>query len=468
MSKLWGGRFSGGTDALMERFNASFPFDRRLYNEDIQGSIAYAGALERAGVITADEGALLRQGLEMVLAEFREGAFSPQASDEDIHTAVERRLSELIGPLAGKLHTGRSRNDQVATDLRLYLRDNLAERRQDLRRLQAAALALAERHTDVLMPGYTHLQRAQPVRFSHWLLSYFWAWERDISRLDDLQRRANVLPLGSGALAGTPLKLDRHALARELGFEGPCQNSMDGVRDRDFVVEALAWAALVSVHLSQLAEDLVVWSSNEVNFVRVADAYATGSSLMPQKRNPDSLELVRGKAGRIIGDLSGLLTVLKGLPSTYNKDLQEDKEALFDALDTLALAVPIVAGVIETLEVQPERMLAALDAAMLSTDVADYLVGKGIPFREAHALAGRAVQRAEELSCQISQLSLAEWQAISPLFGEDVTELFSWEASVNRRDSYGGTSLRALREQIREARERLMNRDSSEVKADAS
>ncbi|MGI6207739.1 MAG: argininosuccinate lyase [Anaerolineae bacterium] len=452
MSKLWGGRFTSDVDALMERFNASFPFDRRLYREDIEGSLAYARAIERAGVLTPEESRAIQEGLRQVLAEFEAGTFVEGPGDEDIHTAVERRLRELIGPVAGKLHTGRSRNDQVATDLRLYLRRELDARREELRRLQRAALELAERHRDVLMPGYTHVQRAQPVRFSHWVLSWFWAWQRDVERLDECRARANVMPLGSGALAGTPLALDRDALADDLGFRRPSENSMDAVRDRDFVAEALSWAALLSVHLSQMAEDLVMWSSAEFGFVRVADAYSTGSSLMPQKRNPDSLELIRGKAGRVVGHLTGLLTTLKGLPSTYNKDLQEDKEPLFDAMDTLALTVPVAAGVLETLEVRPERMRTALDEAMLATDLADYLVRKGVPFRQAHEVVGRAVRLAEERGVGLSKLDRDDWAGISELVGPDVREVFSWERSVEARRAPGGTALAAIEEQLAQAR----------------
>ncbi|MHB0875923.1 MAG: argininosuccinate lyase [Anaerolineae bacterium] len=453
--KLWGGRFEGGVDALMERFNASFPFDRRMYREDIEGSLAYSRALERAGVLTTPEGEAIRSGLGQVLGEFDEGRFEPRPSDEDIHTAVERRLSELVGATAGKLHTGRSRNDQVATDIRLYLRRRLADRRAEVRGVQRAALQQAEGTLDAIMPGYTHTQRAQPVRFSHWLLSYFWAWQRDVQRLDDLAARVNVMPLGSGALAGTPLALDRAALAADLGFERACENSMDGVRDRDFVFETLAWAALLAVHLSQLAEDLVLWSTAEFGFVRLADAYSTGSSLMPQKRNPDAMELVRGKAGRVAGDLVTLLVTLKGLPSTYNKDLQEDKEPLFDALDTLAQALPVTAGVLETLRIDEGRMRQALDHNMLATDVADYLVRRGMPFRQAHEVVGRAVRRAEERSVPLARLALGEWQALSPLFGADISGVFDWERSVDSRAAAGGTARAAVQAQIEQARAAL-------------
>ena len=455
MTKLWGGRFTGDVDSLMERLNASFPFDQHLYEEDIAGSIAYAAGLERAGVLTPEERQELTLGLQQVRDEFRAGAFVAKSGDEDIHTAVERRLGELVGAVAGKLHTGRSRNDQVATDLRLYVRRALGELRQELRRLQGAVLDLAESHLDAIMPGYTHLQRAQPVRFSHWALSFFWAWQRDLERLDQALERVNVMPLGSGALAGTPLALDRHALAAELGFARPSENSMDAVRDRDFAVETLCWAAMLALHLSQFAEDLILWSSAEFGFVRLADSYSTGSSLMPQKRNPDSLELTRGKAGRVVGDLVALLVTLKGLPSTYNKDLQEDKEPLFDALDTLALILPVLSGVVETLTVVPERMASALDYSMLATDVADYLVARGVPFRRAHELVGRAVRRAEELGVALNELPAAEWQALSSQFGDDISTVFSWERAVEARAAWGGTARLAVLEQLRQARQVL-------------
>jgi len=369
---LWGGRFSAeptaATDELMRQFNDSIGFDRRMYRADVQGSIAYAGALAQAGLITTEERDQLVAGLEQARAEFDLGTFQIQPGDEDIHTAVERRLGELIGPVAGKLHTGRSRNDQVTTDLRLYLLDEMASLRDALIELQGAIVKQAEAHLDVVMPGYTHLQQAQPLLFSHWLMSFFWKFQRDRERLDGVAQRTRVCPLGSGALAGHPLGIDRQALAAELGFAAVSENSVDAVDDRDYVVEFLAWAALVQVHLSCLAENLIVWASQEFGFVEVDEAYSTGSSLMPQKKNPDSLELVRGKSGRIVGHLAGLLTTLKGLPSAYNKDMQEDKEALFDTIDTLKMELPIVAGVIRTLRVNAVRMAAALDDALLATD----------------------------------------------------------------------------------------------------
>jgi argininosuccinate lyase len=449
---LWGGRFKTEPSELMKRFGDSMAFDQRLYAADIRGSIAYAGALERAGIITAEEREQLISGLEKVLGEFEGGAFDVQPGDEDIHTAVERRLGELIGPVAGKLHTGRSRNDQVATDLRLYLLEEMASLEGALVELQAEIVEKAEEHLEALIPGYTHLQQAQPLLFSHWLLSFFWKLQRDRERLAGIAGRCSVSPLGAGALAGNPLGIDRGALAADLGFAAVAQNSVDAVSDRDYVVEFLAWAALVQVHLSGLAEDLIVWSSREFGFVQLDEAYATGSSLMPQKRNPDSLELMRGKSGRITGHLVGMLTTLKGLPSAYNKDLQEDKEALFDTVDTLALELPVAADVVRTLQVNEERMAAALDDAMLATELADYLVRKGIPFREGHHLAGQAVAKAEAAGVTLKGLALAEYEAIHPAFGEDLYGVLDFKQSVAARDAEGGTAPEAVRGQIERAR----------------
>ena len=467
MTKLWGGRYTGDTDALMWAFNASISYDRRLAQADVRGSMAYARALARAGVLTEDEAAALVSGLERVADEFARGEFAffggdgVSYTDEDIHTAVERRLGELLGAVAdahqcaGKLHTGRSRNEQVAADVRLFLMDELSSLDAALRTLQRSLVEVAERNLDVLMPGYTHVQPAQPVRFSHWLLSFFWMLERDHGRLTDLLKRASACPLGSGALAGNTYGLDRQAMARELGFAGITENSMDAVSDRDMVLEALSWGAILGTHLSRLSEDLILWSSYEFGFVRLAEQYTTGSSLMPQKRNPDSLELVRGKTGRLVGNLTRLLVTAKGLPSTYDKDLQEDKEPLFDTLDTLALLLPIVAGVVSTLELRPERMRAALCEPMLSTDLADYLVKRGVPFREAHGLVGKVVLACEQRGVGFSQLALADYQAISPAFGADVFGVLSFEASVDAHSVSGGTARSAVQEQIAKARAAL-------------
>ena len=449
---LWGGRFAVAMDELMRRFNDSIGFDRRLYGADIRGSIAYAEALAQAGLITAEERDRLTAGLKQVREEFEAGTFQIKPGDEDIHTAVERRLGELVGPVAGKLHTGRSRNDQVTTDLRLYLLGEMDVLHGALVGLQRAIVEKAETHLDVIMPGYTHLQQAQPLLFSHWLMSFFWKFQRDRERLADVARRTRVCPLGAGALAGNPFALDRRALAAALGFDAVAENSLDAVEDRDYVVEFLAWAALVQVHLSNLAETLILWAGHEFGFVEIDEAYATGSSLMPQKRNPDALELLRGKSGRVIGHLVGLLTTLKGLPSGYNKDLQEDKEALFDVVDTLKIELPIAAGVIGTLRVREKRMAAALDDALLATDLADYLVRKGVPFRQSHHLVGRAVRRAEELGVPLKDLDLTEYQAIHPAFAEDVYAVFDFRRSVERRDAEGGTAPGAVRAQIERAR----------------
>jgi len=455
MTRLWGGRYTGATDELMWAFNASIGFDRRLAPVDVQGSLAYARALLRAGVLTQGEAQAIAGGLRQVAQEFEQGSFQFVPTDEDIHTAVERRLGELIGPVAGKLHTGRSRNDQVATDIRLYLLKELPALGQALRHAQSAMVGKAEEHLAVLMPGYTHLQPAQPVRFSHWLLSYFWMLERDHQRLADLLQRVSSCPLGAAALAGNTYGLDREALARDLGFASVAENSMDAVSDRDPVLETLWWGAMVGLHLSRLAEDLIIWSSAEFGFVVLDEGYTTGSSIMPQKRNPDSMELVRAKSGRLIGNLVTLLVVAKGIPSTYDKDLQEDKEPLFDTLDTLAMLLPIVAGAIETLQVNAEAMREALSDAMLATDLADYLVKRGLPFRQAHHLVGKVVALSEQRGLQLGELALAEYQRVSPLFGPDLYAALDLEASVEAHDVVGGTALRAVREQIEWARATL-------------
>ena len=458
MAKLWGGRFRGELDPLMAEMNRSIDFDRRLWAADIEGSQAYARALARAGVISDNEAGQLLDGLEIVHAEFAGGEFQFLPTDEDIHTAVERRLTELTGDVAGKLHTGRSRNDQVATDMRLFLLDVVEELDAVLQEVQVALVARAEETVQVLMPGYTHLQRAQPVSFAHWLLAYFWMFERDHERLSDLRRRLSVLPLGSGALAGNVFGLDREALAGDLGFAAVSENSMDAISDRDFVAELLFWGAMAQVHLSRLAEDLIIWSTAEFGFVRLGDAYSTGSSLMPQKRNSDSLELLRGKAGRVIGNLMSMLTVLKGLPSTYNKDLQEDKEPMFDTVDTLLACLKIAAGVVSTLEFDSDSMAGACSDDMLATDLADYLVRKGIPFRQAHELVGRAVGTAEDQCVSLRELPLAEYQAISPAYGDDLYDALNVAASVAAHDASGGTAPAAVREQIELAKGRLGKR----------
>ncbi|MEA3337441.1 MAG: argininosuccinate lyase [Chloroflexota bacterium] len=455
MTQLWGGRFETEPSPLLREFHDSIGFDQRLWLEDILGSMAYAEGLATAGLITEQERKALIDGLEQVAEEWKTDQFEIQPGDEDIHTAVERRLSELIGPVAGKLHTGRSRNDQVATDLRWWLRHQIDILDSLLVSLIGGAAQQAERHIDVLMPGYTHLQPAQPIRWSHWLLSHAWAWQRDRERLADLRRRVNRCPLGAGALAGNPFPVDRHLLAAELGFDQAIANSLDAVRDRDYVVEFLSWAALLGVHLSQWAEDLILWSSREYRFVAVAEEFSTGSSIMPQKRNPDSLELLRGKSGRFVGNLVGVLTMLKAQPAAYNKDLQEDKQPLFDSVDSLRQALPVAIGVLTTLSIDPRRMQDALSDDLLATDLAEYLVRRGLPFRQAHELVGRAVKRSEELGLGLSQLSRDDYLAISSLFDENLEDVFDFERSVERRDVYGGTARSAVLTQIEELREPL-------------
>ncbi len=449
---MWGGRFSKSIDGAFARLNASFGFDWRLYDADIRGSIAYAKALARAKIISDAERDALIDGLQRVKQEFDARTFDAKPSDEDIHTAVERRLGELIGAVAGKLHTGRSRNDQVATDTRLFVLDAIRNLQFAIRKLQSAIIEKSEAHLDVLMPGYTHLQRAQPIVFAHWLMSYFWMLERDHTRFTDSAARASVLPLGAGALAGNAFGIDREFLAHELGFARVSENSVDAVSDRDFIAEFLFDAALLGVHLSRLGEDLVLYSSAEFGFITMDDAYATGSSLMPQKKNADAMELARGKSARLIGDLTTLLTLLKGLPSSYDKDLQEDKEPLFDAVDTLDALLPVVAGVIRTMRVNADAMPRALDASMLATDLADHLVRRGMPFRDAHRKVGEAVKLAETRGVALSALSLEEYTRIAPEFGADVKDVFDFAKSVATREVIGGTGPHAVREQVSEAK----------------
>jgi argininosuccinate lyase len=432
--------------------NASIGFDRRLAAQDVRGSIAWAKAIAQAGLLTAEECMQIIAGLEAIAAEFASGAFEFQPGDEDIHSAVERRLGELIGPVAGKLHTGRSRNDQVATDFRLWVMDALPGLDSALRGLQSALLEQAEAAGEMLMPGYTHLQRAQPILLSHWWLSFFWPIQRDRERLQGLAAHLEILPLGCGALAGTPFPIDRTSLADALGFASPAPNSLDAVSDRDFAAEFLFCTAMTGIHLSKLAEAVILFNTAEFGFFELSDAFSTGSSLMPQKKNPDLFELARGKAAGLVGQLTGLLAMLKGLPSTYDKDLQEDKQPVFAAHDTLLALLPALAGAIRTLAVRPERMRVGIDAFMLATDLADYLVAKGVPFRQAHSYTGQAVRLAVDSGRPLDVLGLAEFQAISPVFGEDVYGVFDPLQSVSRRCAIGGTAPEAVRAQLNLAR----------------
>ena len=452
---LWGGRFSQPSDEDLRALNDSIGFDIRFYREDIEGSIVYALALADAEVITSDEARAIVAGLREVLKEFETGEFELQEADEDVHTAVERRLSELIGEVGGKLHTGRSRNDQVATDFRLWSMRAADRLASQLRALQTAIVEKSESQVETLMPGYTHLQPAQTITAAQWLMSFFWMLERDQDRLGSARQRMSICPLGSGALAGNPFRLDRQQIAADLGFDAPSQNSLDAVSDRDFVSDLLYAIALCACHLSRLAEDVLIYSNPAIGFITLDDRYSTGSSLMPQKRNADPMELMRGKAGRLVGNLAGFLTTLKGLPSGYNKDLQEDKEALFDSFDTMHLLLPVMAAIIASLHVNTDAMRAALTEELLATDLADYLVRKGLPFRQAHHVVGEVVRLASESQTELSALALPRLQAISPLFEEDVAEVYDFARSVAQRQTYGGTAPDEIRMQIALAKTRL-------------
>ncbi|XP_018586145.1 argininosuccinate lyase [Scleropages formosus] len=454
-NKLWGGRFVGSTDPIMEKFNASIGYDRRLWDADIRGSKAYVKALQKAELVSKEEMELIIQGLDTIAAEWAAGAFEIKPSDEDIHTANERRLKELIGVASGKLHTGRSRNDQVVTDMRLWLRDAISTLKGDIMQLISTMVERAAVEIDVLFPGYTHMQRAQPIRWSHWILSYTVALSRDTERLEEIHKRVNVLPLGSGAIAGNPFSIDRELLRRELSFDDISINSMDATGQRDFVAEFLFWASLCLTHLSRMSEDLVLYSTKEFSFVSISDAYSTGSSLMPQKKNADSLELIRSKAGRVFGRCAGFLMTLKGLPSTYNKDLQEDKEAMFDCYDTVHAILQVATGVMSTLSINPKVMEGALSSDMLATDLAYYLVRKGVPFREAHSCSGKAVSLAESKNIPLNQLTMDDLHNTSPLFDSDVSAVWNYTNSVEQYNTPGGTSKSSVTAQVQQLREWL-------------
>ena len=457
---LWGGAFEGGGDGrapLFRRFNDSLRFDRALLAQDITGSIAWATALHRAGVLDHDECGRLTSALEdLARSVVSDPQFAPDAEDEDVHSLVERLLVERLGPLGKKLHTGRSRNDQVSTDLRLWCREQIDMRLGEIRALQASIIGGAERHRHAILPGYTHLQRAQPVLFAHWCLAYVEMLDRDAARLADARARLNLCPLGAAALAGTAYPIDREQLARDLGFDGITLNSLDTVSDRDFVLETLSTLATVGVHLSRCAEDLIIYATGEFAFVSMDESVTTGSSIMPQKRNPDALELIRGKAGRVVGAWVSLATTLKGLPLAYNKDMQEDKEPLFDAMDTISMCLGIMSIVFSGLTVHEER---TRQAAMLgyanATDLADYLVGKGVPFRDAHEYSGRAVRLAQSRGVAIEELSISELQGIAPEIEPDIYDRISLDAVLARRDVPGGTAPGRVDEALAGAKHRI-------------
>ncbi|MDP3049909.1 MAG: argininosuccinate lyase [Eubacteriales bacterium] len=456
MAQLWGGRFEKGNDRLVEEFHSSLSFDRRLYSQDIRGSMAHARMLGRVGVITWDEAAQIVSGLEAVLADIEAGRVEFSPAVEDIHSLVEQELIKKIGDLGKKLHTGRSRNDQVALDVRMYIKEEIEEIEGLLRGLRLTLVDLAEEHVETVMPGYTHLQRAQPVTYAHHLLAYFEMLGRDLGRLYDCFYRIDVMPLGAGALAGTVFPLDRESVAAELGFGRISENSLDAVSDRDFAIEFCAAASLIMMHLSRFCEEIILWSTSEFAFIEVDDAYATGSSIMPQKKNPDMAELTRGKAGRVFGDLQTLLTLMKGLPLAYNKDMQEDKEALFDAVDTVKKCLLVFKPMIRTIRVRKDRMDRAVRSGFTNaTDLADYLVRKGVPFREAHEIVGKAVLYAIEQEKDLEAISLDEYRGFSASIEADVYAAISIENSLTARRLYGGPAPEAVREAIARARHTL-------------
>jgi argininosuccinate lyase len=456
-NKLWGGRFAAEEDPLFAEFNDSLPFDRELLETDIEGSLAYARALERAGVFSPKERQAVEQGLRRILQEHREHPEVIAGSQaEDVHTYVEDALGKKVGALARKLHTGRSRNDQVATDLRLYLKQKELNLESCLNSFLEVLADLAEKHSDVIAPGYTHLQRAQPVLFSHYLLAYGEMFLRDRDRLRDALRRIDICPLGSGALSGTVYPIDRQALAVDLGFAAASFNSMDAVADRDFVLDFLFFASALSMHLSRLAEDFILYNSSEFSFVQMDDSVSSGSSLMPQKKNPDALELIRSKTGRVYGHLLALLTVLKGLPMTYNKDLQEDKEGLFDTIRTVDHCLRMARTVLAKILIHPQRMAESATKGYLNaTELADYLVARKMPFREAHGLVGKIVMRAAELDIPLEALPLREYQVFSPLFNDDLYPCLDVRITISRRKEQGGTAASTVRKALRLFRKRL-------------
>ncbi len=454
--KAWGGRFAGQTDRLVEQFTSSIAYDRRLYPYDIQGSIAHCQTLERAGVLTGREAGQLMRGLQFVKVELDGGRFPFSPQDEDIHMAIERRLTELIGPVGGKLHTGRSRNDQVALDLRLFLRDVLSTFMKQVQEFRRVLVGQARAHLDVVMPGYTHLQRAQPVLLAHHFLAYVEMLDRDRTRLHDCRQRLNVMPLGSGALAGSNYPVDRRYTAALLEFPAVTQNSLDAVSDRDAVVEVLSTLSLIMMHLSRLSEELILWASQEFRYVDLPDTFCTGSSMMPQKKNPDVPELVRGKTGRVYGHLMGTLTLLKGLPLSYNRDLQEDKEALFDAVDTTGQSLVLCTELVRRLVVNREALAEAAEGGgMLATELADYLVTTGVPFREAHSITGQIVRFSLEKRRPLQRLTLKDLQGFSAHFKADVLSCLTVRGAIDRKAQIGGTARRRVETRIKELEKAL-------------
>ena len=449
MKKLWEGRFTKNTNSLLEKFNASITFDKRMYNEDIVGSIAHSKMLLKQNIIDNKEQMELEKGLKQIKSEIENGEFVFKIEDEDIHMAIEKRLTEIIGPIAGKLHTARSRNDQVALDIRMYVRSQAKEIKQLLINMENVLYTLSEKYKSTIIPGYTHLQRAQPILFSHHLLAYFQMFKRDISRIDDFIERSDEMPLGAGALAGTTFNLDRHFVAKELGFSKPTVNSLDSVSDRDFIIELASIISIVSMHLSRFSEEIIIWCTSEFSFIRLDDAFATGSSIMPQKKNPDIAELVRGKSGRIYGNLIAILTTMKALPLAYNKDMQEDKEGIFDSIDNIKICIEIFYEMLSTMEVNESGILESMKKGFLNaTDVADYLAKNGMPFRQAHKVVGEIVSYCEQNDISIDDMKLEDFLKFSNVFKEDVLDAITIENCVNNRNSYGGTSIKNVTMQL--------------------
>ena len=459
MAKLWGGRFQKSTDKKVDDFNSSIRFDKRMYKQDIKGSIAHARMLGRQGIIPREDADKIIAELENILADIEAGRIEFEVDAEDIHMNIEKILTERIGDAGKRLHTGRSRNDQVALDIRMYLMDETGVIEEMLVHALNVLADMAAEHTETIMPGYTHLQKAQPVTFAHHLMAYFEMFKRDLSRLTDCKKRMNVMPLGSGALAGTTYPLDREFVAAELGFDDVTMNSLDGVSDRDFVIELASCLSIIMMHMSRFSEELILWSSHEFSFVEPDDAFSTGSSIMPQKKNPDVAELIRGKTGRVYGHLMGLLTTMKGLPLAYNKDMQEDKEPIFDALDTVKLCLPVFCDMLATMTVKKDNMLRGAKGGFTNaTDVADYLVKKGLPFREAHAVVGRMVFYAIEHDKSLDELTTDEFKEFSDIIENDIYDAISMETCVNDRKLIGGPAKETVEKAINKAREFLENR----------
>lgn len=451
MAKLWGGRFSKATDVMVDDFNSSIRFDKRMYKQDIRGSIAHAKMLGKQNIIPKEDSEKIAAELEKILADIEAGKVEFSIDAEDIHMNIETELIKRIGDTGKRLHTGRSRNDQVALDNKLYLRDEADGLLKMLENIERVILRLAKENLTTVMPGYTHLQKAQPITFAHHIMAYYEMFSRDISRLADWRKRMNVLPLGSGALAGTTYNLDREYVAEQLGFSGITKNSIDGVSDRDYILELAFVLSLVMVHLSRFSEEIILWSTNEFAFIELDDAYSTGSSIMPQKKNPDVAELARGKSGRVFGSLMGLLTVMKGLPLAYNKDMQEDKEQIFDALDTVKMCLPVFTDMISTMKLKKDNMLKGAKGGFTNaTDVADYLVKKGLPFRDAHGVVGRMVAYCIEKDKVIDALDMKEFKEFSPLFDEDIYDAISLETCVSLRKVTGGPAADTMKKIIEE------------------